>query len=105
MAADAGLPVSTLRVDGGMARNDWAMQFIADMLPAMVERPDDIETTAWGAAYIAGLAQGLYPGPSEMAARWSPAARFTPQMPAEERSERRAGWQRAVAAVLHAAGP
>jgi glycerol kinase len=105
MAADAGVPVSTLRVDGGMARNDWSMQFVADMLRATVERPDDVETTAWGAAYIAGLAQGLYPAPSEMSAKWSPAARFTPQMPEAERAERRAGWQRAVAAVLHAAGP
>ena len=105
MALDAGVAVSTLRVDGGMAQNDWAMQFIADIVPAAVERPAHIETTAWGAAYIAGLAQGLYPGPAEMAAKWSPSARFAPQMPEEERAERRAGWARAVAAVLQAAGP
>ncbi|HEV2301628.1 MAG TPA: glycerol kinase GlpK [Stellaceae bacterium] len=105
MAADAGVAVSTLRVDGGMAVNDWAMQFVADIVPASVERPAYIETTAWGAAYLAGLAVGIYPAPAEMAAKWSPAARFTPQMSEEERAERRAGWGRAVAAVLAAAGP
>ena len=105
MAEDAGVAVSALRVDGGMARNDWAMQFLADIVPADVERPGDIETTAWGAAYIAGLGEGVYPGPAEMAAKWSPAARFTPRMPEDERAERRAGWKRAVAAVLQAAAP
>ena len=72
MAADAGIAVSTLRVDGGMAASDWTMQFIADILPAVVERPASIETTAWGAAYVAGLARGVYPEPDgwpRMAAR------------------------------------
>jgi glycerol kinase len=105
MAADAGIAVSSLRVDGGMAANDWAMQFIADIVPATVERPEFLETTAWGAAYIAGAARGIYPAPAEMAAKWSPAARFAPQMPVDERAERRDGWARAVAAVLTAAGP
>ncbi|HVH74775.1 MAG TPA: glycerol kinase GlpK [Stellaceae bacterium] len=105
MAADAGVAVSSLRVDGGMAANDWAMQFIADIVPATVERPEFLETTAWGAAYIAGVGEGIYPAPAEMAAKWSPAARFTPQMPEDERAERRAGWARAAAAVLTAAAP
>ena len=62
MTADAGVGIETLRVDGGMAASDWTMQFLADILPAVVERPASVETTAWGAAYAAGLARGIYPG-------------------------------------------
>ena len=51
----AASPIDTLRVDGGMAASDWTMQFLADILPARVERPASVETTAWGAAYVAGL--------------------------------------------------
>jgi glycerol kinase len=103
MAADAGIAVSTLRVDGGMAASDWTMQFIADILPANVERPASIETTAWGAAYIAGLMRGLYPEPQSMLARWLPEHRFAPTLPRAEREERYAGWRRAVGGVLAAA--
>jgi glycerol kinase len=71
-------------------------------LPARVERPGSVETTAWGAAYVAGLTRGLYPDPGTMAAGWRPERRFTPQMPASEREERYAGWRRAVAGVLAA---
>jgi glycerol kinase len=102
MAADAGIAVSALRVDGGMAVSDWTMQFIADILPAVVECPAALETTAWGAAYVAGLARGLYAGPEAMIAEWRPERRFAPQMPAIEREERYAGWRRAVAGVLAA---
>ena len=102
MAADAGMAVDTVRVDGGMAASDWTMQFLADILPANVERPASIETTAWGAAYIAGLMRGLYPDPETMVAQWLPERRFTPQMPAAEREERYAGWRGAVAGVLAA---
>jgi len=76
------------------------MQFIADILPAVVERPASVETTAWGAAYVAGLTRGLYPEPEALVAAWRPERRFTPQMPADEREERYAGWRRAVAGVL-----
>jgi glycerol kinase len=103
MMADAGIAVETLRVDGGMAASDWTMQFLADILPAHVERPASVETTAWGAAYVAGLTRGLYPDPETMAARWRPEHRFTPEMPTAEREERYAGWRRAVAGVLAAA--
>jgi glycerol kinase len=102
MMADAGIAVDALRVDGGMAASDWTMQFLADILPANVERPASVETTAWGAAYVAGLTRGLYPDPETMAARWRPERRFTPQMPVVEREERYAGWRRAVAGVLAA---
>jgi len=100
MTADAGIDVASLRVDGGMAASDWTMQFIADILPAIVERPASVETTAWGAAYVAGLARGIYPEPETLAAAWRPECRFAPQMPAAEREERYAGWRRAVAGVL-----
>ena len=105
MAADAGITIAALRVDGGMAASDWTMQFIADILPATVERPASVETTAWGAALMAGLTRGLYPGLEAMAAQWRPDRRFTSQMPEAEREERYAGWRRAVAGVLAAAPP
>jgi glycerol kinase len=105
MAADAGLAVARLRVDGGMAASDWTMQFIADILPAVVERPMSLETTALGAAYVAGHSRGLYPGPETMISRWLPERRFVPEMPAAEREERYSGWRRAVAGVLAAISP
>ncbi len=103
MAADAGIEIATLRVDGGMTVSEWTMQFLADILPAAVERPAGVETTAWGAAYAAGLMRGIYPDPETMAARWRPERRYSPHMPEAEREERYAGWQRAVAGVLAAA--
>jgi len=103
MTMDCGLAIESLRVDGGMAASDWAMQFLADILPARVERPASLETTAWGAAYVAGLARGLCPEPAEMMARWSASRSFTPAMAESEREERYAGWRRAVAGVLAAA--
>jgi glycerol kinase len=105
MMADTGIAVDAVRVDGGMAASNWTMQFLADILPARVERPASVETTAWGAAYVAGLTRGLYPDPETMAARWRPERRFTPQMPAAEREERYAGWRRAVTGVLAAVPP
>jgi glycerol kinase len=103
MAEDSGMPrIERLRVDGGMAASDWTMQFLADIVPSRVERPAMLETTAWGAAYVAGLARGLCPPPAEMTARWSPAATFIPAMAAVERNERCAGWRRAVAGVVAA---
>jgi len=102
MAADAGITVNAVRVDGGMAASDWTMQFLADILPANVERPASVETTAWGAAYVAGLTRGIYPDLETMAARWLPERCFSPQMSAAEREERYVGWRRAVAGVLAA---
>jgi glycerol kinase len=103
MEADAGLSIDRLRVDGGMAASDWAMQFVADILPARVDRPESLETTAWGAAYLAGLAHGLCPAPEEMMTRWAAAREFAPAMPEAEREERYGGWRRAVDGVLAAA--
>jgi glycerol kinase len=105
MTKDCGLAIDSLRVDGGMAASEWTMQFLADILPARVERPASLETTAWGAAYVAGLARGLCPEPQAMMARWSAARSFIPAMEEAEREERYAGWRRAVAGVLAAAAP
>jgi glycerol kinase len=102
MAADAAMPIDAVRVDGGMAASDWTMQFLADILPANVERPASVETTAWGAAYVAGLTRGLYPDLETIVARWLPERRFLPTMRDSDREERYAGWQRAVAGVLAA---
>ena len=102
MTGDCGLPIDTLRVDGGMVASEWTMQFLADILGTRVERPASLETTAWGAAYIAGLARGLCPAPQTMMANWKAARRFTPGMAESEREERYAGWRRAVAGVLAA---
>jgi glycerol kinase len=88
-----------------MAANAWTMQFLADILPARVERPASIETTAWGAAYAAGLQRGLCPPPAEMTAHWQAARIFAPDMAEDEREARYAGWKRAVAAALAASGP
>jgi glycerol kinase len=103
MRSDTGLAIAALRVDGGLAASDWTMQFLADILPARVARPPSLETTAWGAAYVAGLQRGLCPAPEAMMARWTAAAEFTPAMGEAEREERYAGWRRAVAGVLAAA--
>ncbi len=98
--AEGGKPV-VLRVDGGMAASDWTMQFLADMLGLDVERPQSLETTAFGAAYLAGLEAGVYPEPAEMALAWAAQRRFTPGMAASDRDAKYAGWQAAVAQALH----
>jgi glycerol kinase len=104
MNADGAPPIATLRVDGGMAASGIAMQFLADIVPVAVERPASLETTAWGAAYVAGFVRGICPPPAEMVDGWKAERRFTPAMGSAERTERRTGWQRAVAGILAAAG-
>ncbi|MXW91186.1 MAG: glycerol kinase GlpK [Rhodospirillaceae bacterium] len=86
-----------LRVDGGMAANDWLMQFIADIASAPVERPAVTETTALGAALLAGVGAGLYDSLDDaVAATWRPDRIFTPSMPADRRKALLAGWRAAV---------
>jgi glycerol kinase len=99
MAGSEELEISTLRVDGGAAANDWMMQFQADVLGVSVERPDMIETTALGAAGLAGLALGVWKDSGDFLAgrRFR---RFEPAMSAEERRRLRAEWLRAVDAAL-----
>jgi glycerol kinase len=96
MEQDAGQPLKALRVDGGAAANDLLMQFQADMLEVPVERPSTIETTALGAAYLAGLAVGYSQGMDELRAAWRLNRRFEPDMEAAEREARAAGWHEAV---------
>ncbi|MDO5642477.1 MAG: glycerol kinase GlpK [Paracoccus sp. (in: a-proteobacteria)] len=91
---------AVLRVDGGMAASEPAMQFLADILGAPVDRPVNTETTAQGAAWLAGYRAGICPGPEEYAATWHLERRFTPQMPEAERARRYGAWGRAVSAVI-----
>ncbi|TWI33374.1 glycerol kinase GlpK [Paracoccus sulfuroxidans] len=93
---------AVLRVDGGMSSSDWTMQFLADIIGAPVDRPKVTETTALGAAWLAGMQAGIYPGPEEFARNWMLERRFEPAMPEEERTRRFAGWSRAVQATIMA---
>ena len=102
MAKDSGTTPAAIRVDGGMAANDWLCQFLADMLTVPVARPASIETTAMGAAFHAGLATGLFSGLDDIARVWTQAAEFAPRMPADQRGGLIAGWHRALAGVLAA---
>ena len=95
-----GAATTVIRVDGGMTASDWTMQFLADMLAAPVDRPSSPETTSLGAAYLAGLAAGLYPGLPEFGAQWSAAQRFSPAMPASKRDAKYRGWQDALSRSL-----
>jgi glycerol kinase len=90
------MPLAALRVDGGASVNDLLMQFQADVLGVPVVRPEVTETTALGAAYLAGLATGFWAGPEELRAKRKGDKRFEPKMESGERSERRARWQKAV---------
>ncbi len=89
-----------LRVDGGMTQSDWAMQFLSDILGAPVDRPVVTETTALGAAYLAGLQAGIYPDPAAFQKTWALERRFTPLMDPERRAAKYARWGRAVAATM-----
>lgn len=97
MMADAGLPLAELRVDGGAAKNDWLMQMQADLLGVPVLRPRITETTALGAAYLAGIGVGLWANGEEVAAHWQLDRRFEPTLAAPERLRRIARWHEAVA--------
>jgi len=96
MVAAAGVPVSVVRVDGGAAVNDLAMQFQSDMLQAPVQRPQVVETTALGAAYLAGLAVGYWESQDQIAAHWRLDRTYTPQMSVDYRDRLYRGWQEAV---------
>ena len=101
MRADWGtVAAGVLRVDGGMVASDWAMQFLADILGAPVDRPVVTETTALGAAYLAGLQSGICPEPARFAETWVLERRFAPAMSADLAATKYARWGRAVAATL-----
>ena len=100
MRADgAGTGDTVLRVDGGMAASDWTMQRLADLLGAPVDRPRMVETTALGAAWLAGMRAGVYPEMEEFAAGWAAERRFTPWQDEAGREADYARWKRAVAAA------
>lgn len=96
MAAEAGHPLAALRVDGGAAVNDFLLQFQADLLGVPVERPQTVETTALGAAYLAGLAAGYWGDRREIEANWARERTFLPSMPEATRTALYDGWRRAV---------
>ncbi len=103
MRADWGAAAEgVLRVDGGMVASDWTMQFLSDILGAPVDRPVVTETTALGAAYLAGLGAGICPPPEEFAREWALEHRFEPAMDKTTRDARYARWKRAVAATMAA---
>lgn len=96
MQAESGLPLSTLKVDGGAAANAHLLQFQADLLDVPVRRPVVSETTALGAAYLAGLAVGYWSGLDDVRRNWALDREFRPHMEAAERERLYAGWRRAV---------
>ena len=91
---------TTLRVDGGMVASDWTMQCLADILDAPVDRPVVLETTALGAAWLAGSHVGAWPGREDFAKSWALERQFTPQMGEEDRARKYAGWKDAVGRTL-----
>ncbi|TNF21095.1 MAG: glycerol kinase [Rhodobacteraceae bacterium] len=101
MQADmGGAGDAVLRVDGGMSGSDFAMQFLSDIIGAPVDRPEVLETTALGAAWLAGQKEGVFPSQAEFAAGWAVDKEFRPQMPEDIRAAKYAAWQRAVDATL-----
>jgi glycerol kinase len=100
MQRDGANRTQAIRVDGGMAANDWFCQFLADILEARVERPAELETTALGAAFLAGLATGVWSDLSAITRTWAMQAAFEPRMSPARRTELVAGWQRALNRAL-----
>lgn len=100
MHGDSGGELQTLRVDGGMVANNWFLQFLADLLDIPVERPRVTETTALGAAYLAGVQLGIYESLASVGNQWQRDALFTPQIDHAERSKLLRGWKKAVSRVL-----
>ena len=96
MEADSGIKLSSLKVDGGASANNYLMQTQADLNKAPVKRPGCVETTAMGAAYLAGLAVGYWKNKEEVLKNWAIDRTFTPSLPEEERLSRIRGWDKAV---------
>ena len=96
MRADAGIPLTELRVDGGASLNNLLMQIQADLLGVPVVRPKVSETTALGAAYLAGLATGFWLSTAEIATQWQVDQRYEPQMNRDQANAMQHQWQRAV---------
>ena len=101
MEADSGIPLTSLRVDGGASANDFLMQTQADIIGAPVKRPRCIETTAMGAAYLAGLATGYWKSREEVKENWAIDQVFEPAIDEEERKQKIKGWNKAVRCSYH----
>jgi glycerol kinase len=104
MEADSGEALKELRVDGGAAASDFLMQFQADILGKRIVRPADAETTALGAAYLAGLATGFFKGLDELEQFWQAEKSYEPRMAADQREQLYAGWKKAVARCKYSEG-
>ena len=100
MQKDSGISLKSLKVDGGACSNDFLMQFQADILGADVVRPRCIETTALGAAYLAGLAVGFWTGLDDVRGNWAVDKSFVPSMADEKRKTLTDGWHKAVKCAL-----
>jgi glycerol kinase len=100
MEADSGIELKTLRVDGGAVKNNFLMDFQSDILNVPVERPVVSETTALGAAYLAGLAVGFWESQDEISRQWAIDRKFNPKMNNENRSKLYNGWKKAVNAAM-----
>jgi glycerol kinase len=100
MARDGAVRTTALRIDGGMAANAWLCQFLADILQVPVERPQNLETTALGAAFFAGLATGVWSDLDALTNIWKQRDAFQPAMPAGHREKLINGWRKAVAKTL-----
>jgi len=96
MEKDAGMKITELRVDGGASKNDLLMQMQADFLGIAVVRPQITETTALGAAYLAGLAVGIWSSPAEISAQWAVEHRFEPTTTPAQRTAKLNRWKQAV---------
>ena len=96
MKADSGIQLAALKVDGGASANDFLMQTQADIIGAPVNRPSCVETTAMGAAYLAGLAVGYWKNKDEVIRNWAIDRTFTPAITDAERAARIKGWEKAV---------
>ncbi|MEX0606724.1 MAG: FGGY-family carbohydrate kinase, partial [Halofilum sp. (in: g-proteobacteria)] len=101
MARDADAQLGTLRVDGGMVVNDWLLQRLADLVGLVVERPREIETTALGASYLAGLGHGIWTSLDQVQDQWALDRRVEPSIEKAERESRVRGWQDAVRRLTH----
>ena len=101
MREDAGVALPGLKVDGGACANNFLMQFQADIIGAPVQRPVCIETTALGAAYLAGLAVGYWADQAEVVSNWAVSRTFEPQIDSQSRERLLRGWKKAVGRTLH----
>ena len=99
--AEDGIKPSSLKVDGGMVANDWVVQFLADVLNLTVNRPRVMETTALGAAYLAGLQAGLFSSLDDISKQWQLDKKFDPQIDSSQRNKLIAGWQNAITRLIN----